>query len=300
MYKYFAYNLFIESDFQLPGFTIAANFDPSLQKFPVVQIVCKKLSNTSLNDFDNSTLHLNGTADGVLKCKIINGTKIIVEPDKSADPSFLSTVISGELIAALLRQRGLLVLHGSSVARDGKIIAFLGDSGYGKSTTASYFIQNGYKLVAEDLLVIEMKENELRAVPGPDSIKLRPDSGKKFNSKFDLYPKVYNNTEKRIIDLPDNSIPSISDNQIRSIYVLEKQIRDCNKIQTLTKKQAFLELIKHTRINRWLTSKEFMHTHFKQCESLLSSVEVKLLHRKFGLDYLPEIKTLIENDNNYI
>ena len=50
-----------------------------------------------------------------------------------------------QLFLLLLRQRGLLTLHASVIRSKGKdYIGFVGDSGYGKSTLAEYFSQQGY------------------------------------------------------------------------------------------------------------------------------------------------------------
>ena len=50
-------------------------------------------------------------------------------------------------------------------------VAFLGDSGFGKSSLAAYLLSAGDRLVTDDLLLLQESEGFL-AYPGPPRIKL--------------------------------------------------------------------------------------------------------------------------------
>ncbi len=52
---------------------------------------------------------------------------------------------------------GHLVLHASAVQIGGVVVAFVGASGAGKSTTARFFAENGFESVADDLLPIRFE-----------------------------------------------------------------------------------------------------------------------------------------------
>jgi hypothetical protein len=58
------------------------------------------------------------------------------------------------LAPKLLFQRGVTVLHASACVADGKLVAFAGVSGAGKTTTARAFAAAGARLVSEDLVVL--------------------------------------------------------------------------------------------------------------------------------------------------
>jgi hypothetical protein len=55
-------------------------------------------------------------------------------------------------------------------------IAFLGNSGYGKSTLASSFHRNGAQLISEDCIQVDSDENSVTAIGGFPGIRLFPDS----------------------------------------------------------------------------------------------------------------------------
>src|ERR1700730_14845287 len=63
-----------------------------------------------------------------------SGNEIIVEPFCGVDQRIVRLPLLGAVLSMVIYQRGLIILHGSSVAIDGQAVAFLGASGQGKST----------------------------------------------------------------------------------------------------------------------------------------------------------------------
>jgi len=242
---------------------------------------------------------LSGEFEDVFLCRIEHGHTILVDPYPGVDPDFVRTVVSGELMAALLRQRGYLVLHGSCVTKGDNTVALIGYSGWGKSTTAAYFVNNGYRLLSEDLLVINVADLNFSVVPGPQAIKLKPDAAKMFWKDYKQFPKVYDATDKVIRLENTSSSNGITSKALQKIYLLEEKSRRKNKISDLSFNAAMVELVKHTRTIEWLNAKSFMKSHFNQCTTLLENVPISLLQRRRTLKSLPEIKWLIENDLKY-
>src|SRR5690606_13487149 len=67
--------------------------------------------------------------------------------------------------------------HASSVALpDGKVVAFLGGTGQGKSTLAAAFMQYGCELVTDDCLLLDCEQGHVLALPAYRSLRLWPDS----------------------------------------------------------------------------------------------------------------------------
>lgn len=80
------------------------------------------------------------------------------------------------LAAAL---QGLEVLHASAVAVDGRVLAFTGGSGAGKTSTALHTVRRGGTLVTDDVLAMELRDGVPVAFPGStvarvDPMQLRP------------------------------------------------------------------------------------------------------------------------------
>src|SRR5207237_1442435 len=95
---------------------------------------------------------------GVGAFQITHGREITVEPAPGVEARALRLFLLGPALALLLSQRGLLVLHASAVAVEGRAIAFLGESGQGKSTTAAAFLAHGHTVVADDVLAVRIDD----------------------------------------------------------------------------------------------------------------------------------------------
>ena len=68
------------------------------------------------------------------------------------------------------------VLHASSVAIDGNLVAFAGRGGAGKSTIAAALAGRGHALAADDALLVDPRGGHVTAVPAYPGVRLRDDS----------------------------------------------------------------------------------------------------------------------------
>lgn len=87
--------------------------------------------------------------------EIIKGKKIIYTFYPDQNLKLLQAYILGYAMAMLCLQRGLLAIHCSAIAVNGKAYLISGESGSGKSTITSYFLQsedNGF--LADDMTVV--------------------------------------------------------------------------------------------------------------------------------------------------
>jgi hypothetical protein len=89
----------------------------------------------------------------------------------------LCTFLLGSAVGALLIQRGMLVLHGNALEKDGRAVVCMGHSGAGKSTLAYALMQQGWRLLADDLVAVSP---DGLVLPGIPRIKLWHDAAKAF------------------------------------------------------------------------------------------------------------------------
>ena len=57
---------------------------------------------------------------------------------------------------------------------NGRAVAFLGASTYGKSSLAACFIAAGHRLLTDDTLRLEERDGQWIAYPGPPRLRLLP------------------------------------------------------------------------------------------------------------------------------
>lgn len=81
-----------------------------------------------------------------------------------------------QVLPLALSRQGKLVLHGSAVDIGGQGVAFLGESGRGKSTLAASFATEGTRFLTDDGLLLEWAGEQCLIIPSHPSIRLWEDS----------------------------------------------------------------------------------------------------------------------------
>ena len=175
-----------------------------------------------------------------------DGLEILGNPLPKATKEVFSTYLLGQVLSFALLKQGIEQLHCTAIVVDGAAICFLGDCGYGKSTLGASFVQAGYQLLTDDLLVIKPWNEGYLAYPGPARIKLFPKDAARFFEKSEGLP-MNHFTSKLVIPLRQ---PSTYRNPIPlgAIYVLNHPNRRVKAvtIRRLSQRQAFVKLLRHT------------------------------------------------------
>jgi hypothetical protein len=81
-----------------------------------------------------------------------------------------------QVLPLVISQRGALVLHASAVATPHGAIAFIGDTGRGKSTLATCLTQLGHSLLTDDCLVVREQGGEFSVLPTYPSLRVKPNT----------------------------------------------------------------------------------------------------------------------------
>ncbi|HET9254264.1 MAG TPA: hypothetical protein VFO16_03555 [Pseudonocardiaceae bacterium] len=94
--------------------------------------------------------------------------------DLRCDLEILGILVAGHLLATVLALRGETVLHASAVEVDGAAIAFVAESGVGKSTLAALACARGARFVTDDVLRLYAAEDgTIRCWAGATENRLR-------------------------------------------------------------------------------------------------------------------------------
>jgi hypothetical protein len=194
-------------------------------------------------------------------------------------------------MAALLYQRGKLVLHGSCVCVQGEAVAFLGESGWGKSSLAAAFFLNGYPVVADDLAAVDQEAGKTWVSPGFPQLKIRPELlvslGHNSRTLFFL-----DEVESKLgLDVspgfPVHPLP------LKRIYVLSETIEQ--DIQPIPPQQAVLELIRHSYPTRTLHPGDALH--LRQCADLARTIPLYWLKPSQDLAALSDLVALVADNH---
>ena len=207
---------------------------------------------------------------------------------QSSVESFLTYLLGQVLSFALLKQ-GVEPLHATVIAVDGGAVAFVGDSGFGKSSMGAAFLQAGHRLLTDDLLVLKRDSERLYAYPGPCRIKLFPAIAGAVLAEMANGVAMNPLTPKLVIPLaPDQHccrpVP------LRAIYVLSPPSpRSTSKrvtIRRLSQRRAFLAMLQNT-FNCRVLDPERLKRQFAMAAQLAQSIPIKRLSYPRNLSLLP-------------
>jgi hypothetical protein len=226
-----------------------------------------------------------------LRLLISNGCEVVVDVPLNFDPAVLRAYILGTAMAFILRQRGLLVLHASCVARGDRAIAFLGGSGWGKSTLASAFHQQGYRLITDDVMALRLDTDIPQVVPSFPEVKLLPDAMAAVGAGAEAMPMLHSLSHKHIQRLESRF--ALGPVPLKQLFVLRSG--ELNHIQSVPRSQAFSELIQHSRAAKMLHDDTCKIQHFHQCSHLVKNVPMAYLQRPRSLEQLPQLIEFIES-----
>ncbi|MBE5937544.1 MAG: hypothetical protein E7265_05895 [Lachnospiraceae bacterium] len=90
---------------------------------------------------------------------VCDGKRITYKLKPEGIVRYLQSYILGFGMSMIAMQRNMLAIHCSALACNGEAVLIAGESGSGKSTLATVFLENGYKLMADDMALIETCEN---------------------------------------------------------------------------------------------------------------------------------------------
>jgi hypothetical protein len=227
---------------------------------------------------------------------IRNGSEVLVDPEPGVPDDDLQPFLTGPVMAILLHQRGLLVLHSSAVMIDGVAVCFLGNKGYGKSTIASQLFARGHKLISDDLAPLFFENDGPVMFPGFPKIKLYEDSIHAVGSDPFDFPLVHRFIEKRSFRCVDNFFADPI--KLGCVFVLADS--DETATRKLSRRQAFFEVTRNSFLCRYLEALNGQNQHFAQCQMVVKTTPFFALDRPLRFDAVDEVcEVVVETAQTY-
>ena len=285
MPTYQAYGLTIQSDVTLPGVD-AGHGDAD------VVVRARRLTSEILGARPAGGQWIYGTYQDKANVLVADGREISVDVQKPIPEGDFVGLVLGELMATLLRQRGLLVIHACAVAdAEGNALAFAGESGWGKSTLAEYFCQHGFTLVTDDVIAIDIQDDGAFAIPSYSQIRLREDAAAHLVEDASLLVPIDRNGFKQARE--DHALAE-APRPLRAVFLLDPTFADELAVVEMPPQEALMRLVAHTRAKTLVhvNAPELLREHLGQCTQLLKTVPVRRLKRRQSLADLGAIQDL--------
>ncbi len=224
-----------------------------------------------------------------------NGRELIVYPHSGNQPESLPLLIVGRLMANIFRQRGWLPLHASGVVmrcgarQETAAVLFLGESGYGKSTTAAAFHVRGFEVITDDIAAVSPLGGACLVRPSWPRIRLTDDSMPVL-AGHDL--TSFWHVDKRSVELGRGKLRRLF--RIARIYVLRygPQLESV----PLSSMDAVRVLDRYSFPRKRQTGRDSIKAALRLCSSVASTTQVHELYRRRSLESIGEVVEFVRKD----
>ncbi|WP_143324372.1 hypothetical protein [Caulobacter sp. FWC2] len=140
---------------------------------------------------------------GLGRFLVRQGREILIEAEPGGSLEEVVPFVMGTGIAALLYQRGAMLLHASAVTFEGRAYAFCGPSGAGKSTLAAALCQAGAGFLSDDItqVAVDPQGKVVLHADGRD-LKLTPRSIAQLGLDVQARTRVRSRIKKYFVGPP--------------------------------------------------------------------------------------------------
>lgn len=189
----------------------------------------------------------------------------------------LGTYLLGPVLGFVLRRRGAIALHASSVCLSGQAVVLCGPSESGKSTTAAALALRGIPVIAEDISPLSERDRWLCVEPGYPRICLWPDSVKSLFGAENALPPLTPTWEKCFLPLDGVSARfEFAKQPLGAVYLFGPRVYETSapRIEDLGVRDALLELVQNTYMN-WLLDRTQRGAELDVLSKLVTDVPVR-------------------------
>jgi hypothetical protein len=223
---------------------------------------------------------------------VSNGNYIELLPYTGVNDTSLELYLNGSVYGAILHQRMILPMHGSSFIYKDKGIMICGESGAGKSSLTTAFHQNGATFLTDDVTPILFENKMPIILPLSDRIKLWDDSLNQLGMQKENH--------KTIADWYDKYYLSIdAENQencpLDTIFILGINSTETTKIELISGIDTFTSL--RNQIYRWEYlpgMKQSEKRYLADIMKIIASTNIYLVSRPIEIE-IESLKQILED-----
>jgi hypothetical protein len=224
-----------------------------------------------------------------------DGRRIFCRQFDQATIESFHVYLLGQALSFALVKSGFEPLHATVVVVNGDALAFLGDTGFGKSSLAACFLDAGHQMLTDDLLLLQPGTKDVLAYPGPPRIKLYPKMADRFFPDAPARVRMNPETAKLIVPL-DRKRSCSRPVPVNAVYCLAgpREVFRKQKIrfEPLSPRQAFLELVKNT-FNRRIMDADRLQRQLDETARLVSILPIGKLSFPRDWSRLPSVRDTI-------
>jgi len=151
---------------------------------------------------------------------LVEAGAVTFERNSGCEDAILARHFTDQVLAALLRHRGLLVLHANAVEVSGGVVVIGGESGAGKSTTLAALRDRGGRMLSDDVTALRPggASGSAEVLPGVAQTHLAEDAVEGLGYTVD--PAQLQPWRRMKAAIPTHDGMASRAGQLRALYVL--------------------------------------------------------------------------------
>ncbi len=201
----------------------------------------------------------------------------------------------GTVLAFWLEWQDVPVLHASAAVVDGHAIGFLASKQGGKSTLAASLLQQGYPLLTDDLLPVDVHKETTRGRPGYPQMRMWPTHAGHFVADAEALRRAHPYIEKRRVPIGPGGLGSFCDNicPLQALYLPERTDDASIQIQPISPTDALQAVLRHSFLPRIVEATGWQATRLSTLSQLVEQVPMRRLTYPDGTEHLPQVADAI-------
>ena len=222
-----------------------------------------------------------------------DGKEVVAWPASEDDDATVEHLYINQMVPLALSRQGRPTFHASVVTVPGGVVAFLGQSGMGKSTLAASFALNGSPFLSDDALLVEETNSGCEAQPSHPSIRLWEDSVDQLvdASSSTSVPISYS-TKARLL-AGDALTYSSEPQRLLAAYLLESNDAAKIAIRTLSGLDRHMAWV-HNSFLLDIEDPDLLKQHFDWTHRISSAVPTFALDYPRNYGILPDVRNAVQ------
>lgn len=287
MYRYQLYGLQLETDLELKQLIAGSSRKPAditIVSGEIPSVLQQKETQISY-EFGETICWLSNNT-----CRLLaeNGNKLTYSLKENGNPDYLKTYLLGWGMSMLGLQRGYLAIHCSAVANEHGAILICGESGTGKSTVTSSFLEKGYRLMADDMAFVETGPGEpAYSFPAFPYQKLCRDAA--LARGYSTEELIYIDEEKDKFLVPYKGKFELTAVPVRGMLVLGVVGGEEMIVREITGLNRFHMVADNLFLRKLLGTRKYEPRTGQLCLNMAASVPMAYIGRPAGYDTVDEV-----------
>lgn len=231
----------------------------------------------------------------------VGPSTITCEPLDPRHDHRVDIYLLGTVLAFCLERSGVPALHASAVSLEGRAVAFLSDTGAGKSALASAFMCAGDPLLTDDILAIDRRDDRYMGRPGYAQVRLWPDQARHVLGHYEDLERVEPDGEKRVVGVGPDGFGAFDDcaRPISCAYIPERQPEGLASEVTIASAgpaEAVMALIRNSFTARIIHTLGWAPARLRYFSDFVRAVPVRRLIYPSGFEHLPRVRDAVCQD----